>query len=100
MAVLGHPALPVRFDDYVEIVRFAAQSVRSESVRPIPTDVVERLERYALKSSSFLDTLRDYPRRFFTMVGHAHRIDTESRRRGYKRRPGIGAARRMYRSTG
>jgi len=93
-------SLPVCFDDYAEIVRFAAQAVRADQALLVPAAVATRLERHGLESSTFIDTLRNYPRRFFTMVGHAHRIDTESTRRGYKRRPGIAAARRMYRNTG
>ncbi len=93
-------SLPVRFDDYLEIVRFAAKAIRTEKAVAVPAAVATRLERHALDSSSFIDTLRNYPRRFFTMVGSVHRIDTESTRRGYKRRPGIGGARRMYRNTG
>ncbi len=99
-AVEGGPSLPVRFNDYVEIVRFAAQSLQVEQTLPVPADVAARLDHYAIESSSFIDTLRNYPRRFFTMVGQTHLIDTESKRRGYKRRLGIGAARRLYRQTG
>lgn len=94
------PSLPIHFDDYVEIVRFAAKSLQLEQAVPVPAEVAGRLERYDLESSSFIDTLRNYRRCFFTMVGQAHLIDTESKRRGYKRRPGIGAVRRMYRKTG
>jgi hypothetical protein len=61
--------------------------------------VAQRLERHGLDSANFVDTLRHYARRFFTMVGDVRRIDLESRRRGYKRRPGINAARQMYRNT-
>jgi hypothetical protein len=43
--------------------------------------------------------LREYSRSFFTMVGHVHRIEVESRRRGYRRRPGVSGARRLYRRS-
>ncbi len=99
-AAAGSESLPGSFENYVEIVRFAAQSVRGDQTLPVPPAVAERLERHGLESSTFIDTLRNYPRCFFTMVGRAHLIDTESTRRGYKRSPGIVAARRMYRSTG
>jgi hypothetical protein len=93
-------SLPGAFVDYVEIVRFAAHSISAKATMLVPTDIATRLERHGLESKTFIDTLHNYPRRFFAMVGHAHRIDTESTRRGYKRRPGIRAARRMYRHTG
>lgn len=76
------------------------RSLQLEQMLPVPTEISGRLEHYAIESSSFIDTLRNYSRCFFTMVGQAHRIDTESERRGYKRRPGIGASRRLYRPTG
>jgi len=91
--------LPVEFDAYVQIVRFAAKAIRAEKADVAPAAVAARIEHHGLDSSSFVETLRNYPRRFFTMVGHVHRIDTECARRGYKRRPGIGGARRMYRNT-
>lgn len=99
-AAKGSPSLPVHFDDYVEIVRFAAKSLQVQQAVAVPPEVASRLERYSLDSASFIDMLRNYHRCFFTMIGHAHRIDTESKRRGYKRRPGIGAARQLYRQTG
>jgi REP element-mobilizing transposase RayT len=93
-------SLPVCFKNYEEIVRFAAESVRGDQDLPVPAAVATSLERHGLESSTFIDTLRNYPRRFFTMVGHSHRIDMESTRRGYKRRPSMAAASRMYRNTG
>lgn len=98
-AAKNSDSLPVRFDDYVEIVRFAAKAVRAEKVVAVPAAVAARLERHELDSARFIETLRNYPRRFFTMVGHVHRIETESARRGYKRCPGIRGARLMYRNT-
>jgi len=65
----------------------------------VPTGVAARIERHGLDSTSSIETLQNYPRRFFTMVGSVHQIDTECARRGYKRRPAIGGARRMYRNT-
>jgi hypothetical protein len=53
----------------------------------------------ALDGAGFLHILRNYPRSFFTMVGTVHSIDLETKRRRYKRRPGITAARRLYRAV-
>ena len=92
-------SLPVRFDDYAEVVRFAAKAIRAEKAVVVPAAVAARLDQHGLDSSNFIESLRNYPQRFFTMVGHVHRIETECARRGYKRRPGIGGARRLYRNT-
>ncbi len=98
----GRETLPVDFADYVEIVRFAAEAVRQSHEEEVfvPPAIAAKLERHGLESARFIEILRNYPRSFFTMVGHAHRIDTERTRRGHKRAPGIVAARRMYRNTG
>ncbi len=92
--------LPVRFDDYEQIVRFAMESIRSKTRVEIPAEVKVTLEGYGLEGENFVDTLRHYSRSFFTMVGAVHRFEVESQRRGYKRQPGIRAARKLYRSTG
>ena len=62
---------------------------------PVPIGVT--LERFNLEAGRFVDCVRHYARSFFTMVGQVHRITVESRRRGYRRRPGVASARRMYR---
>lgn len=98
-AVRSRDSLPIRFDDYAEIVRFAAKAIRAGKAVEVPAAVTARLERHALDSRNFIETLRSYPRRFFTMVGQVHRIETESTRRGYMRCPGVSGARRMYRDT-
>jgi hypothetical protein len=96
----GRETLPIDFEAYVELVHFAAEAVRKNEEVVVPPAVAAKLERHGLESTRFIEMLRNYSRRFFTMVGHAHRIDTESTRRGHKRSPGIVAARRMYRNTG
>ncbi len=96
----GRDTLRVAFADYVEIVRFAAEAVRQTEEVAVPPVVAAKLERHGLESARFIEILRTYSKRFFTMVGQAHRIDTERTRRCHKRAAGIVAARRMYRNTG
>jgi len=46
--------LPVDFDDYVQIVRFAAKAIRAEKAAAVPTGVAARIERHGLDSTSFI----------------------------------------------
>jgi putative transposase len=90
--------LPLTLADYVEVLRWSGAAVRDrQEHKPLPEGVAARLSGLGLDGGGFIEVLRNYARSFFTMVGHVHRIDVESRRRGYKRRPGVRAARRLYR---
>ena len=72
-----------------EAGREAGLTRRSESV----------LEQVGLSPSGFADSVREFGRSFFTMVGETHRIEVESERRGYRRRMGLRAARKLYRNA-
>ena len=93
----GVEPLPVTRRDYVELLVWTVRALREARRDDIPAPIRTTLERFDLEAGSFVDNVRDYAHRFFTMVGHVHRIVVESRRRGYRRSPGVGSARRMYR---
>jgi REP element-mobilizing transposase RayT len=95
----GGDPLPVSFPDYVEVLRWTAASLIEPRSDAGPAHVKAALERLDLESAGFVASVRQYARSFFTMVGQVHRIDVESRRRGYQRRPGIRAARQLYRAA-
>jgi hypothetical protein len=57
------------------------------------------LGQLGLSANRFVESVREFGRTFFTMVGETHRIEAESKRRGYRRRPGIRAARKLYRGA-
>ena len=92
--------LPMRFDDYVGLLQETVRSIRDEKGTELAPQTVRFVEAAGLNAARFVETVREFGRRFFTMVGEVHRIDTESRRRGYRRRRGVGAARRLYREAG
>ena len=82
------------------MVRWSAERIRERRGEAAPPkDVGESLKRLGLEAGGFIESLQTFSRSFFTMVGHVHQIDTESRRRGYRRRPGIPAAERLYRKS-
>jgi putative transposase len=91
--------LPVTREAYVELLEWTVQGLREAQRAAVPAPIGVTLERFDLEPGRFVDTVRDYARNFFTMVGQVHRITVESQRRGYRRRPGVRSARRMYRRT-
>lgn len=95
----GETPLTLPFADYAEVLRWAAASVRESREGPPPPKAASCLNDLGLNPEGFLSTMRTYAKSFFTMVSRAHRIDVESVWRGYKRRPGIRAARDLYRSS-
>lgn len=90
--------VPMGFADYVEVLRWTVTALTAAGRSPVPepTSVAATLTRAGLAPPRFVQGVCTFARTFFTMVGHVHLIDLESRRRGYRRRPGIGAARRLY----
>jgi len=90
--------LPMTRQEYVELLRWSGPSVRDTAAPPLPASTAGLFGRVGLEGAHFVGCLGEYPRRFFTMVGHVHRIDLESRRRGYRRRPGRTGALRLYRA--
>jgi len=97
--VQGGAPLPLSFTAYVEVLRWTAAAITAQRGAEVPAGVQTSLERLDLASTGFVAGVRHYARSFFTMVGHVHWIDVESRRRGYKRRPGRPAAQRLYRAA-
>ena len=90
-------SVPMAFADYVEVLRWTATALTAgNEVVPEPAGVATTLVGRGLAPAGLVDGVRTFARTFFTMVGHVHQIDLESRRRGYRPRPGIAAARQLY----
>ena len=89
--------LPMRVEDYVGLLEETARTLRPDTEEvEVGGEAARTLGRFGLSAPAFAETIRHYAKRFFTMVGEAHLIDTECRRREYRRRPGRPAARRLY----
>jgi len=91
--------LPMRFDDYVGLLEETRGAIRDEKEAALTPSTAEFLAAVGVNAAGFVQTVREFGRGFFTMVGEVHRIDAESRRRGHRRRPGVAAARRLYRGA-
>jgi hypothetical protein len=89
--------LPIARPDYLHLLACTAAAVRAQRDASLPPELTPALERVGLDPAGFIPAVRHFARSFFGMVGEVHRIDTESRRRGYRHRLGLPAAARLYR---
>ena len=89
------------FENSVILLRETAGVMKPEGVGDgaLTAEAGSILEAVGLSPSGFALTVRDFARSFFTMVGERHRIEAETQRRGYKRRLGLKAARKLYRAA-
>ncbi len=93
--------LPMHFEDYVAVLRETAGVIRREAGEEaeLTRSTALVLERVGLSPERFAESVREFGGTFFTMVGETHRIEAESERRGYRRRLGLRAARKLYRGA-
>jgi len=93
----GIEPLSITLGEYVELLEATGAVIRRNAVEEaLPAPVETTLRGLGLDPTRFAASVRELSRSFFTMIGHAHRIDAESRRRGYRKRRGIAAAERLY----
>jgi REP element-mobilizing transposase RayT len=89
--------LPIGLREYVALLESTGRGVRERGGAPeLPALPAAALARVGLNPGRFVASVREFGRSFFGMVGHVHRIEVESRRRGYRRQMGRRAARRLY----
>ncbi len=93
--------LPMHFEDYVALLRETAGGIGRQAGEDaeFTRSTASLLEQVGLSPERFAQSVREFGRSFFTMVGETHRIEAESERRGYRRRPGLRAARKLYRGA-
>lgn len=71
----GEDGLPVAFDAYVDLLVATGATLRGAEPGPaLAKRSARTLERLGIRSELWLETLRGYRRRFFTMVGCVHQI--------------------------
>jgi hypothetical protein len=91
--------LPLNLDDYVELLVSTATALRSTEPRlGLPERSTRSLERLGIRSEYWLEVLRGYRRRFFTMVGCVHQIAVCCARTDRRQAKGSAWARRVFRN--
>jgi putative transposase len=97
MAKSGPRALPMTLGSYVELLEQVGAALRTDGKSGVLSPAAtSSLQRLGIAPEHFVPTLRAYATSFFTMVGHAHAIDTERERLGLQKVKGSRAAQQMY----
>ncbi len=91
-------ALPLTLGDYVELLEATGAAVRGpEKDTVLPEGSVRTLRRLGIRSEHWLQAVRDYRRRFFSMVGSVHAIDVYCARTDRQQAKGSAWAGRVFR---
>ena len=95
----GEETLPVDFDSYVDLLKATGATVRSGSPEAaLPDSAVRTLERLEIRSEHWLETIRTYRQRFFSMIGCVHRIELHRARTDRDQAKGTRWAARVFRN--
>jgi len=90
--------LPLTLGDYVELLEATGAAVRGPEPGPVlPEGSVRTLRRVGINSGYWLRAVRDYRRRFFSMVGSVHAIDVYCARTDREQAKGSDWAARVFR---
>ena len=98
-ATPSEEALPVDFDSYVDLLEATGAALRAS--RPdsvLPEGIVRTLERVGIRSEHWLETIRTYRQRFFSMIGCVHRIELHCARTDRDQAKGTRWAARVFRN--
>ena len=72
---VSESSLPIDFAAYVELLTATGALLHSDPRARLPDTSRRLLEGLGIASEHWLECLREYPRRFFAMVGAVHAID-------------------------
>lgn len=98
-AMPGEEALPVDFDSYVDLLKATGAAVRSDRPQAVlPESAARTLERIGVRSEHWLETIRTYRQRFFSMIGCVHRIELHCARTDRDQAKGTRWAARVFRN--
>lgn len=90
--------LPADFDSYVDLLVATGAALRSDEPAPrLPEPVRHTLERVGIRSELWLETVRTYAKRFFSMIGCVHRIELYCARTDRDRAKGTRWAAQVFR---
>ena len=91
--------LPVDLDSYVELLKATGAAVYSApSAAALPVGAVRTLERVAIRADHWVEAVRTYRKRFFSMIGCVHRIELHCARTDRDRAKGSRWAARVFRN--
>jgi hypothetical protein len=88
------------FEEYVELLASTGAAVRAENPgMTMSVQTVRLLERFGIESEHWVETVKNYRRHFFSMVGHVHRIAIYCARVDRDKAKGSAWAKKVFRSA-
>ena len=92
------PELPIEFEQYVQLLESTGAALQTEpSKQTIGAPSRGLLEQLGIRSEHWVETVKNYRRHFFSMVGEAHRIALHCARLDRERAKGSGWAKKVFR---
>ena len=88
--------LPVSLDDYVRLLRWTAQQLRSGQRDTIPADLATVLDHFDVQHDSWLDTVDKYETAFGHAVGRPDSLVAVAERMELQHLKGIAACRAAF----
>lgn len=88
--------LPMRFDEYLQLIDWTGRQIRADKRGVIPPDVAPILERLNLSSEGWLNLLYDFRRKFRRAAGTPASLMKEAQKRGCRRMQGIVHSRAIF----
>jgi len=88
--------LPIRFDDYIELLRWTGEAVRDDKRGALSARSASLLARAGVVSEHWVDTVTTFHEGFSNMVGQTHHIDAQCKRLGLEKTKGVGFARKAF----
>ncbi|MCU7925977.1 MAG: transposase [Candidatus Thiodiazotropha sp. (ex Dulcina madagascariensis)] len=89
--------LPFSLADYLQLTDWAGRAIRHDKAGAIPAHLAPILERLNIEPDAWLDTMRDYGRRYYRVVGTREAIKQYSQALGRKWLCVTGASLHLYR---
>jgi len=90
--------LPMSFEEYLELLAATGAAVRAEDPgMTMSSQSVHLLERFGIESEHWVETVKNYRRHFFSMVGHVHRIALYCARVDREKAKGSAWAKKVFR---
>ena len=88
--------LPVRFSDYLELLRCTGEVVRHGKKGLLSPSSTSLLTRVGIASEEWGETVTTFHQGFANMVGQTHNIDAECERLGQSKTKGVGFAKKAF----
>jgi hypothetical protein len=88
--------LPITLDNYVRLLRWTAEQLRSGQRTTIPADLATVLDHFAVDQEQWVDTVEQYATAFGHAVGQAASLAAVAERMELQHLKGIAACRRAF----